>query len=210
MPEVSSPLTQLSILEENGRLLVRMDDGRLAEPSGQLQLEFDRASEEQALSIDGAAKTSDEWFQEALECENQGNYGGAVRAYERAVELEHADPILHFNLGNVLYASQQYPDAEQQFRKAVELDDEYVEGWNNLGTVLADMERYDESVEAFEKALAVFPLYSDAHFNLGDVLATLGRTHLAREHWRRYLQLDPKSPWAVDVRMRLADLGGGS
>ena len=207
MPGMDSPLCQLSTIEENGRLLVRLNDGRLAEPSGQLQLDFDTAMEERSLAIESAMKSSDQWFQDALECENQGDFRGAVHAYERAIEQETDDPILHFNLGNVLYASQQLREAEQQFRRAVELDPEYVEAWNNLGTVLADLDSYEDSVVAFERALAIFPLYADAHYNLGDIYATLGKLPKAREHWLRYLQLDPKSPWAADVRARLGEPG---
>lgn len=205
LPGMDSPLCQLSVLEENGRLLIRLDDGRLAEPSGQLQLDFESATEERSLAIESALRSSDEWFQEALECENQGDYRGAVNAYERAIEQESSDPILHFNLGNVLYASQQLRDAQRAFQSAVELDTEYVEAWNNLGTVLADLDEHEQSVEAFERALAIFPLYADAHYNLGDIYSALGRVVKAREHWQRYLQLDPKSPWAADVRVRLGE-----
>lgn len=205
LPGMESPLGQLSVIEENGRLLVRLDDGRLAEPSGQLQLDFESVIEERALAIETASRTSDQWFQEALEAENRGDYQGAIDAYEHAILQEGDDPILHFNLGNVLYASRQLRDAEQEFRKAVELDNDYVEAWNNLGTVLADLDEYEASVEVFQRALAVFPLYADAHYNLGDVYTTLERPVLARKHWERYLQLDPKSPWAADIKSRLQD-----
>ena len=205
-PEMEAPLCQLSVLEENGRLLIRMGDGRLAEPSGQLQLDFDPAAQECALAIEGAARSTDDWFHEALECENQGDYRGAVHAYERAIEIEPEDPILHFNLGNVLYASQELTAAERLFRRAVELDSEYVEAWNNLGTVLAESDQYDESILAFRHALTVFPLYADAHFNLGDILSATGQRQDAQIHWRKYLQLDPRSPWADDVRQRLAEI----
>lgn len=206
MPGMDSPLTQLSMLEENGRLLVRLTDGRLAEPSGQLQLDFDEPAEQRRLAIEDAGKSADEWFQEALDRENHGDYPSAIHAYEQAIRLETDDPILHFNLGNVLYAAQDLVNAETQFRRAVELDENYVEAWNNLGTVLADLNRYGESVEVFERAIDVFPLYADAHFNLGDVYSSLGQPQLAHQHWKRYLQLDPKSPWAADVRSRLAQL----
>ena len=206
LPGMESPLCQLSILEESGRLLVRLDDGRLAEPTGQLRLDFDAGPEDRALAMEGPAKSTDEWFQEAVECENQGDYCGATRAYQRAIEWEPDDPILHFNLGNVLYAAQQLNHAEREFRCAVELDSEYVEAWNNLGTVLADLDQHEASINAFQRALNVFPLYADAHFNLGDVLSSAGRARDAQEHWRRYLQLDPRSPWADDVRRRLEEL----
>lgn len=203
---MDSPLTQLSVLEGNGRILVRLTDGRLAEPSGQLQLDFEEAEDRRSLAMEQASKSADDWFQEALERENQGDYRGAVEAYQQAVGCEADDPILHFNLGNVLYASHDLIEAEQEFRVAVELDPNYVEAWNNLGTVLADLGCYEDSVRVFERALEVFPLYADAHFNLGDVYASLGQPHRACEHWNRYLQLDPKSPWAADVRNRMARL----
>ena len=205
LPGMESPLTQLSVLEQNGRLLVRLNDGRLAEACGQLQLDFETPEEQRAFAIETASRTSDQWFQEALEAENRGDYGGAVLAYERAIEQDDTDPILHFNLGNVLYASRQLRDAEDSFRRAIELDSDYVEAWNNLGTVLADVDNYEESIKVFHRALEVFPLYADAHYNLGDVYAATGRIMKAREHWVRYLQLDPNSPWASDIRSRLND-----
>lgn len=200
------PLCQLSVLEQNGRLLVRLNDGRLAETSGQLQLEFPDPDADCALAMQAASKTADDWFQEALEYENEGDFSAAAAAYQEAILLEPNDPILHFNLGNTLYATDRRQDAVDHFRQAVELDVEYVEAWNNLGTVLAELDEYDDSIVAFHRALAVFPLYADAHFNLGDVFAAIGQEEDACRHWRQYLQLDPKSPWADDVRQRLARL----
>ena len=209
LPGMDSPLGQLSVLEENGRLLLRLDDGRLAEPTGQLQLDFDAIGEERSFAIENA-KTSDQYFQDALECENVGDYDGAISAYRNAIDQDSADPILHFNLGNVLYASQRLLDAEEEFRQAVDLDPNYVEAWNNLGTVLADLDRYAHAVEALERALEIFPLYADAHYNLGDVHASAGRSIEARKHWESYLQLDPKSPWSADIRLRLSELQNNS
>jgi tetratricopeptide (TPR) repeat protein len=208
MPGMEVPLHQVSVLENSGRLLVRLDDGRLAEPSGQLQLEFAEDPDDASLQLDAGdtVQTSEEWFREALDRESEGDYEAAAAAYEQAISLDEGDPILHFNLGNVHYASQRPEQAAGHFRRAAELDAQYVEAWNNLGTVLADLQRYDESVRAFRQALAVFPLYADAHFNLGDVLARTGCVDEACRHWRQYLQLDPKSPWAEDVRHMLTEL----
>jgi tetratricopeptide (TPR) repeat protein len=204
------PLSQLSVLEESGRLLVRLEDGRLAEPSGQLQLEFPESSLGEALSLPATMRSADDWFREAVASEDAGDFAGAAAAYEQAIDQEPDDPILHFNLGNVLYATDRLPTAAEHFRRAVDLDSEYVEAWNNLATVLADLGQIEASITALGRALAVFPLYADAHFNLGDVLASAGRTEDARRHWRQYLQLDPKSPWAEDVKRRLASLQTGA
>jgi hypothetical protein len=48
------------------------------------------------------------------------------------------------------------------------------------------------------------PDYGDAHYNLASELESQGESHAAREHWRRYLQLDGTGPWADTARDRLA------
>jgi tetratricopeptide (TPR) repeat protein len=78
--------------------------------------------------------------------------------------------------------------AAQRLLQAVEIDPDYVEAWNNLGNVLAEQDRAPEAVRAYQSALAVEPL---------------GHREEAEEHWRRYLELDPHSSWARQVRARL-------
>ena len=85
-------------------------------------------------------------------------------------------------------------------------------GLGHLLTALSWCGPSDE-LEAVAKRLRqrVIPEYHAfyhcyAHYNLGDVLASRGQYQQAATHWRRYLQLDPRSPWADDVRTRLAEL----
>jgi Tfp pilus assembly protein PilF len=51
-------------------------------------------------------------------------------------------------------------------------------------------------------------MYVDAHVNVALLYEKLGRRARAREHWRRYLQIDPQGPWADVARRHLS--GGGS
>src|SRR6185436_16910603 len=46
LPEAAEPLHQLSLLED-GQFLVRLEDGELAEPDGQLRIDFDQPAAEQ-------------------------------------------------------------------------------------------------------------------------------------------------------------------
>ncbi len=48
-------------------------------------------------------------------------------------------------------------------------------------------------------------MYADAHLNLALLYEKLGLRRRAREHWRRYAQLDPSGPWADVARQRLQD-----
>ena len=201
LPHIDQPLSQLAVLEDRGRILVRLQSGQLAEPSGQLQLDF--GQDEDAASLQMENRSAEEWFEEALLYEEAANYDQAIAAYRRAVELSPDDPVLHFNLGNVLYTQTRLEEAAYYFRRAVESDPTYVEAWNNLGIVLAEGRRLSEATTCLQRALRVMPTYADAHYNLADTLYESGETLEACRHWRAYLQLDPASPWADEVRERL-------
>lgn len=197
-PEAESPLLQIEALEARGKLLVRTGEGDLAEPSGQLWLDFPPEGAPGATVPD-----SELWFQRALRLEEEERLEEAVLAYGKALDPARPRADIAFNLGNALYALGRYEDAARALTLASELDPDYVEAWNNLGNALAQLGRQQEACTRFERALALEPDYVDAHFNLGESLAASGELERARRHWRAYLALDPDSLWAAEVRARL-------
>ncbi len=223
MPSPTRSLAQLETLEEDGALVVRTDDGSLVEASGQLRLDFEDHAETQtpemsrALSIDfpraqTAAKADEKsvsvpdaelWFQRGIRLEDKDRPEEAILAYARALDPSDPRAEVAFNLGNVLYQVERAEEACQCFGLATEVDPEYVEAWNNLGNTCVDLERFDEAIEAFQRALALAPDYADAHFNLAETYAAQGDLDQAREHWLAYLEEDPHSTWALEVRARL-------
>lgn len=211
LPTAELSLAQLERIER-GPVTVRLEDGRLAEPSGQLRLGFEEAPEG-AVPVDPSAagegpalRDGEAWFERGLEAEEDGDLDAAARAYEEALRLDGLDPAICFNLGNVLYSSGRAAEAAHRYLQAAETDPEYVEAWNNLGNVLAELGQAENAVRAYRCALEVSPTYPDAHYNLAEALAGLGRLEEAREHWRAYLAQDPFSRWARRVRERLARL----
>lgn len=200
--DVDEPLSQLAMLEDSGRVLVRLQRGQLAEPGGQLQLDFDAADDAETLQM--PARSVESWFEEAIELEDVGQIDSAVLAYRAAIQLDPSDPVLHFNLGNMLYAAGDIEGSCGHFTQATQLDPAYAEAWNNLGNVLAEQQRLHEAAHAIDHAVHLVPGYADAHYNLAQVLQEMGQTVAACRHWRQYLRLDPASPWADDVREQLA------
>jgi len=196
-PGARASLAQLDALEEQGALCVRTPAGDLAEPSGQLRLDF------HAASAGEPAPSGELWFQRALRLEQEERLAEAAQAYARALDPAHARPEVAFNLGNVLYGLERLEEACAAFQLATQLDPEYVEAWNNLGNALSLLGRHDEASAAIERALALAPDYADAHFNLAETLAASGNVDGARRHWRTYLEHDPDSSWAAEVRARL-------
>ncbi len=225
-------VTDLESLERTRELYVRLDDGGLASPDGQLQLAFDQtapseldapAGGERCGDDDGdideredgprgprslAPLAGDDWFERGIEAEEMGRFEVAAAAYQRALQEGGARAEVHFNLGNTLYALDRREAAAANFERAANIDPDYVEAWNNLGNVLAELERDPEAVIAYRRALAIAPDYADAHFNLAEALTRQGAHDKARKHWSAYLRLDPTSPFASEVRARLGETPG--
>ena len=81
-----------------------------------------------------------------------------------------------------------------------------VEARANLGCVLAECGQIDLAIAAFEGALDQYPDYADVHFHLARVLDDANEVGKAVEHWQRFIELAPASPWAEEAQHRLAQI----
>jgi tetratricopeptide (TPR) repeat protein len=198
------PLAQLALIERDGRLFVRLDEGQLADPSGQLQFDFAGDASPTIVAGESAAPPADDWWERGFEQEERGEWQGAAESYREALLAGGPHPQLCFNLGNVLYALGQKGQAAERFRQAVELERSFSGAWNNLGNVLAELGQMDDALAAFREALEQQPAYADAHYNLADALEQAGRFSEARSHWKAYVRLEPVGPWAQHARRRLS------
>lgn len=216
VPDTQDSLRQLEALRRRGPLLVRLEDGGLAETGGQLLLDFDHGGAAPRGSVVAtrltAARSSHQparavvdWFQRGLRAEEEADLEAAAAAYEHALRQDYTRAETWFNLGNVLYSLGRKAEAARAFTRATSLDPEYIEAWNNLGNALADEGQPDQAVQAYEQALALAPAYMDAHYNLAETLDHIGKRERAQHHWREYLRLDPNSRWAQKVRDRLTE-----
>ncbi len=64
------------------------------------------------------------------------------------------------------------------------------------GNRLAQRGLYGDAAAAFEEALRLFPDYSQARFNLGVARMREGRTDLAADQFRLFIEMDPFNPMA--------------
>jgi tetratricopeptide (TPR) repeat protein len=205
LPEAAGPLESLSLLHDDGRLLVRLADGDLAGFDGQLH--FDFSGEPQPASsmrIAPGPRTAGEWYEAGLEQEEQGYHAEAESSYRHALMLAGPEAQVCFSLANVLAALDRKESAIERYRQSVEMDPRFGDAWNNLGALLAETSRVEEACDAFRKALAIDPEDIRAHYNLADALDDLGKPKEAEPHWKAYLRFDRTSQWAQYARSRLS------
>jgi len=207
--DIDDPLSQLTQLEHSHQLVVRLENGQLAEPSGQLLFEFSGETPEAApSSVPWVSQvvSPEQWFEQGCQAEERGDHHQAVHAYRQALLAAGPTAETCFNLANALCSLGQYSRASERYRQVLELDPNFWEAWNNLGTVLTYEGENDEALDAYRQALRLHPQYPDAYYNLADTLEELGRTEEAIGHWRTYLGLEPNGPGAEYARERLAAL----
>lgn len=134
--------------------LVQVLDGGVAQVDGQL-----------VLSLQGSDVNSDEAFAAAEAYEQAGDLEQAERFYDLASRLDRADPVIPFNLGNVLDELGREREAEFAYRQAIARDPSFPDAWFNLGVLQEKIGRKDEALASYERAFAAEPSYADALHN---------------------------------------------
>jgi tetratricopeptide (TPR) repeat protein len=80
---------------------------------------------------------------------------------------------------------------------------------NDLGVAYLESgnpARSDKAEQEFQHALESDPSFAPAAFNLGVFYERSNKTAQAVAQWKRYLELDSKSDWAMEARGRLQGL----
>lgn len=201
MPEIGQPLTEVRI-SIHGEQLVLSNGSQKFTPDGQLIIDF-TANVGSTISL--PVDSTEEFFFQGLELEEQGDWKEAKRKYESVLALkpDHVDALV--NMGNIGHKSDSCAAAESYYRKALRIDPDHAEANYNLANILEERDDLDNAILFYLKALHEDPEFADAHFNLARVLEAVGEVVKARAHWRRYLDLDPSSEWADYVKRRLDD-----
>jgi tetratricopeptide (TPR) repeat protein len=206
MPDLREPLQQLTMLERNGPLMIRLENGELSEVSGQLCLEFDKEPQPEPIQLRlvPAPLNALDWHEQGISQEKSGQLEEAAESYRQALMTGGPDAQIVFDLASVLVALGRPLQAVERYRQVIEMDPRHVDAWNNLGILLAENGDKHAAVAAFHHALQVDPEDPKLHYNIADALEDLGESSLAAQHWRAYLKYDPSSsPWAEYARKRI-------
>jgi tetratricopeptide (TPR) repeat protein len=222
MADMPRPLADPAVVVEGRRLVVRRSEG-LAEPSGQLLIDFDlekpqsadagpvaipfvaqnslrRPTERSRGSHPGAAE---DLRALAAELESSGQHAQASDAYRAILFSGEATAEDHFALAELLYMAGDLSAARERYYVAIELDEDFVEARSNLGCVLAEEGELALAEAAFRGALEYHPDYADAHYHLARLLDRANRSNEALRHWQLFMSLSPASPWADEARERI-------
>ncbi len=122
------------------------------------------------------------------------NYPAALRHLKKVLEVNPADPQVHYDLSIVYRAKGLNDLALAHLKEALRLKPDYPEAYNALGSLYIDMKQYDKAIKWLQKAATDIyyktPHY--AYFNLGRTYEALKKYDLAKQNYKRATEIAPR------------------
>jgi Tfp pilus assembly protein PilF/DNA-binding transcriptional MerR regulator len=213
---VERPWSELQVQKHGKRLLVHFQGAPLEPMTGQMVLEYSPKGSAAAVrklerpvrpgeagETDGKV-IAERFFRAGLRYEeHKDTLPKAIRAYQKAIELDARAAGAWINLGTVYYNLGKLSEAERCYRAVLAFDGEHALAHFNLANVFDERQQWDKARKHYEEAIRLNPNSPDPHYNLALVYDKLGLHGRARRQWIEYLKHDPNSQWAVFARQQL-------
>lgn len=124
-----------------------------------------------------------------------------------ALEAEMANRAAQaYEMGQLCLIEKKYPNAIKYLRIAAGDSNATADVHNDLGVAYLQSgeETFGLAEAAFKTALNRNPNHASAVFNLSILYEREGLSGQAEKRWRQYIQLDPESGWAQEIKRKLA------
>ncbi len=226
LPEPGRILEQLEILSDQHQLVIRDQHGVFEPHTRQRLFNFSDENNEETddkqennspivepvhlLRFDLPAtqpQTATDWMVEGCRRSEMADSSSAIRCFHQALRVRPDDAEAHFYLADCLYRIGKQEAALERYLAAIENDPEYLEAWTQIGCLYAELHKWTESLLAFDEALHIFPDFPEAHLHKAETLRQMKQIESATTHWKRYLELDQRGPWAELAHQRLEQAG---
>src|SRR6185437_12771213 len=127
----------------------------------------------------------------AMGLERLGHVHKALVTYERAFQLDPADPELLVNLGLTAWNLKMTGGAAQMFQLYIAAKPDSPLGYNNLGSIQCDMGQPDIAIETLRDAIRRMPGQTILWNSLATVLAEEGRADESLVFYNEAIRLEP-------------------
>lgn len=165
--------------------------------------ERSEAMARQAIDVDPGYAAA--YYVKAAADRRSGDLVEARLALEKAVKLDPGFTEARLQLAEVLRESGDAPKALDAYRAAAAAAPNDANVRFKFALALRRAGRIDEAITEYQALLRLEPSVAEVHYNLAVLyLQERQRADLAREHFRRFVELDPESERAPRVREWLA------
>ena len=141
-----------------------------------------------------------EWFEKGYAYNISGDYGNAINAFTKAIELDQKYANAYVNRGFAHYKLGNYRQAIENYDNAIELDPKHVLAYNNRGVAYKELSNYRQAIENYDKAIELNPKYGIAYYNRSVAYKELSNYRQAIEDLSKDIELEPKYANAYNNR----------
>ncbi len=117
-------------------------------------------------------------------------YKQAIDSYDRILEIQPKDSMVHYLKGNTLYEWGRCEEAIVSYDRALECDDNYSDVWYSRGNILCELGRHEEANLSYDRAFEMEPDYYYWQIR-GNNLEKIGRYQEAVISYDRALEVKP-------------------
>ena len=110
----------------------------------------------------------------------QQEYLDAIKAYNRAIDIDPRYAEAWNNKGLALAKLGKYSEALLAYQQAIDVDPKRADTWFNKGDALYMQNIYDEACKEYAKALQINPKYAEAWNHKGEELKSHGKNEEAK------------------------------
>ncbi|MDB6037316.1 MAG: Tetratricopeptide 2 repeat protein [Verrucomicrobiales bacterium] len=137
--------------------------------------------------------------------QNDSQLGAALEAYQQAIRTDPSYFDAYYNLALVAYELRNLPLALSASERAIRINPNAPNARYNFALALEDSQFPFDAEDQLGQVLKLEPKNARAHFALANLAAeTLRKPEMAREHFRKVLELEPNHPNASQIRYWLA------
>jgi tetratricopeptide (TPR) repeat protein len=153
----------------------------------------------------GNRTESENAFKRGLKAQKGGNRAEAVSEYKAAVKADPANYDAYYNLGLAALGGGDTRLSLWAYEIALALKPDAEDARYNFALALKAGGYWLDASDQLQRLLAANPSEARAHLSLGNLYSQqLDQPHLAREHYLRVLELNPRHAEAAKIRYWLA------
>ena len=133
----------------------------------------------------------------------EGSCEEAVKAYEKAIDLNPDDYDSWVGKGNALSMMGSRDEALEAFDKAIQMEPDNVYAWSWKGSTLNDMHKYTDALDAYNKAIQLNPELGYLWSEKAKSLMGLQKYEDAKVAYDKALELNPEDGYVWSDRGQL-------
>jgi tetratricopeptide (TPR) repeat protein len=142
-----------------------------------------------------AQDKSSAWLDKGVALVMDGKYDEAIKAFDKAIQLNPGDAVAYNNRGAAYGQIGNYKQQIDDSNKAIELNPKDAVAYNNRGVAYGELGNHEQEIEDCSKAIELNPNLAVAYYHRGIAYYKLGNRKQAAKDKNKAYALNPKRSW---------------